>query len=104
MERIVMLIRNVVVENPEDLPEKEVQAYVAEEMAIWQKTGKILGRIVLCLEGNEVVIQSFEQSPIKRTRRITGYLSTVDKFNDAKQRELADRLPHNQEREAVWLV
>lgn len=99
-----MLIGNVLVENPEHLPEKEVQAYVAEETAIWQKAGKILGRVILCLDGNEVVIQSFEQSPIKRTRRITGYLSTVDKFNDAKQRELADRLPHSREREAGSLV
>ncbi len=31
---------------------------------------------------------------IKRVRRITGYLSTVDRFNDAKQAELRDRLPH----------
>ncbi len=31
---------------------------------------------------------------IKRVRRITGYLSTVDRFNDAKQAELYDRLPH----------
>ena len=32
---------------------------------------------------------------IKRVRRITGYLSTVDRFNDAKQAELHDRLPHS---------
>lgn len=31
---------------------------------------------------------------IKRVRRITGYLSTVDRFNDAKQAELRDRVPH----------
>lgn len=31
---------------------------------------------------------------IRRVRRITGYLSTVDRFNDAKKRELADRKPH----------
>lgn len=31
---------------------------------------------------------------IKRVRRITGYLSTVDRFNDAKQAELHDRIPH----------
>lgn len=98
-----MLIGNVLVENPEQLPEKEVETYVNEERAIWQKTGKTLGRVILRLDGNEVVIQSFEQSPIKRTRRITGYLSTVDKFNDAKRQELADRLPHSREREAMRL-
>ncbi len=31
---------------------------------------------------------------IKRVRRITGYLSTVDRFNDAKQAELRDRKFH----------
>ncbi len=31
---------------------------------------------------------------IRRVRRITGYLSTVDRFNDAKKKELAERKPH----------
>lgn len=31
---------------------------------------------------------------IRRVRRITGYLSTVDRFNDSKQAELADRVVH----------
>ncbi len=31
---------------------------------------------------------------IRRIRRITGYLSTVDRFNDAKQAELKDRCKH----------
>jgi ribonucleoside-triphosphate reductase len=30
-------------------------------------------------------------SDIRRIRRITGYLSTVDRFNDAKRAELKDR-------------
>lgn len=32
------------------------------------------------------------KSAIRRVRRITGYLSTVDRFNDAKCRELKDRV------------
>ena len=32
--------------------------------------------------------------PIRRIRRITGYFSTVDRFNDAKKAELRDRVPH----------
>lgn len=31
---------------------------------------------------------------IRRIRRITGYLSTIDRFNDAKQAELKDRTVH----------
>ncbi|MHB1420458.1 MAG: anaerobic ribonucleoside-triphosphate reductase [Bacillota bacterium] len=33
-------------------------------------------------------------SSVRRVRRITGYLSTVDRFNDAKQAELRDRKSH----------
>ncbi|MRS03805.1 anaerobic ribonucleoside-triphosphate reductase, partial [bacterium] len=33
-------------------------------------------------------------SDIRKIRRITGYLSTVDRFNDAKKAELADRHAH----------
>ncbi len=33
-------------------------------------------------------------SSIRRIRRITGYLSTVDRFNNAKKAELSDRSPH----------
>jgi len=33
-------------------------------------------------------------SDIRRVRRITGYLSTVDRFNDSKVAELHDRKPH----------
>ena len=31
---------------------------------------------------------------VRRVRRITGYLSTIDRFNDAKRAELADRKAH----------
>ena len=31
---------------------------------------------------------------IRRVRRITGYLSTIDRFNDSKLSELKDRIPH----------
>ncbi len=33
-------------------------------------------------------------SGIRRVRRITGYLSTIDRFNDSKISELGDRVPH----------
>ncbi|MDD2554980.1 MAG: anaerobic ribonucleoside-triphosphate reductase [Syntrophaceticus sp.] len=33
-------------------------------------------------------------SDIRRVRRITGYLSTIDRFNDGKLAELKDRIPH----------
>jgi ribonucleoside-triphosphate reductase (formate) len=33
-------------------------------------------------------------SSIRRVRRITGYLSTVERFNDAKCNELKERVVH----------
>lgn len=37
---------------------------------------------------------SCQSTDIRRVRRITGYLSTVDRFNDAKKAELRDRKSH----------
>ena len=37
---------------------------------------------------------SCESEDISRVRRITGYFSTIDRFNDSKKKELADRKPH----------
>lgn len=54
-----------------------------------------------CIDCNYTGVINKDECPmcgsidIKRVRRITGYLSTVDRFNDAKQAELHDRLPHS---------
>ncbi len=38
----------------------------------------------------------FETEPFQRIRRITGYLvGTLDRFNNAKRSEEADRIKHN---------
>lgn len=43
------------------------------------------------IEGNCPVCSNTD---IRRIRRITGYLSSIDRFNDAKKAELKDRRPH----------
>ena len=58
------------------------------------KRKKVLLAIYLCIEGNEIVVSTNEKSPIKRVRRISGYLAPVDSFNDAKKAELAARVAH----------
>ncbi|AFV11498.1 anaerobic ribonucleoside-triphosphate reductase NrdD [Thermacetogenium phaeum DSM 12270] len=45
---------------------------------------------------NESVCPRCGSSEIRRVRRITGYLSTVDRFNDGKLAELRDRITHFQ--------
>lgn len=53
-----------------------------------------------CLGCNNTGVINEDQCPscsspdINRVRRITGYLSTVERFNDAKQAELKDRKTH----------
>lgn len=73
---------------------QEAEYYIADELQQWKKKGKILGRVILSICGDEIEIKSFEKSPIARIRRITGYLSTEDRFNSSKQAELHDRVSH----------
>jgi hypothetical protein len=89
-----MLVKDVVVEYPSAMTEAEAAQYAEDEMAIWAGMGKQLAQIIIALEGDEVVIRTLERSPIRRVRRITGYLSEVANFNDAKQAELKARVTH----------
>jgi len=89
-----MFIENVLVEMPEAMPVEEVEAYVKEEIDLWKAKGKELAKVMIAVEGEEVVIKAIEKSPIRRIRRITGYLSESLNFNDAKRAELAERINH----------
>lgn len=73
---------------------KEVEMLVYDEVREWAKLGKEIATIELETDGSEVVIQVTEKSPIKRVRRITGYLSNIENFNEAKQAECRDRYKH----------
>lgn len=58
---------------------------------------RIINAVDLKIDGDYVEI-SYEYNivPFERIRRITGYLTgTVDRWNDAKQSELADRVKHS---------
>lgn len=58
---------------------------------------RIINAVDLKIDGDYVEI-SYEYNivPFERIRRITGYLTgTVDRWNDAKQAELADRVKHS---------
>jgi len=89
------IINSVKVTADDGISREEAVHYVEEELSLWKERRKTLGRVeIKLLEDGEVEIKSFEKSSIKRVRRITGYLSTVDRFNDAKRAELADRVTH----------
>ena len=89
-----MIIDGVKIAAEEGITVEEIHAILEEERKLWETKGKELGAMNLTIEGEEIVVKAVERSPIKRIRRITGYLSTDDRFNSAKQSELVDRRPH----------
>lgn len=89
-----MLIDGIKVVADPEITEEEIREIVAEEQQLWQCKGKELAAVQLSVQGDEIEVKAVERSPIKRVRRITGYLSTEDRFNSAKQAELADRCAH----------
>lgn len=72
----------------------EQQAYV-EEMRR-RHPDKIFTEMTLTIEGDEIRVDYvYEPVPFERIRRITGYLvGTLDRFNNAKRREVDDRVKH----------
>ncbi|MHC1761359.1 MAG: anaerobic ribonucleoside-triphosphate reductase [Negativicutes bacterium] len=77
------------------LTHEEIVLFVAEEKHLWESKNKKLGRLELGLDGEEVIVKATEKSPIRRVRRITGYLSSIDNFNEAKVAECTDRAKHS---------
>ena len=92
MEKIV--IDGVVIERDERIELEEAMQYLADEQEEWKVSGKELARIELILDGDMVIVKAVEKSPVKRVRRITGYLSNMENFNDGKKAELAERYKH----------
>lgn len=79
---------------PEGLTEDEFQTICADEVEIWKAKQRAISSIDISVDGNELVVFTREKSPIKRLRRITGYLSDLTSFNDAKKAEEAQRYKH----------
>lgn len=71
--------------------EEESRALVSEEKARAGQVGKIVTKICITADGDELIVESTTTPPIRRIRRITGYLSSTDRWNDGKLAELRDR-------------
>jgi len=76
------------------MTDEEMKQYVEQEIEIWKNKKKYILRIDIYLDDEEIVIKAQEKSPIKRVRRITGYLSEITNFNSSKRAELAVREVH----------
>lgn len=74
-----------------EIAEAQIREILEEEKARFAARGKKLARVELTADGDEIIVRATELSPIKRVRRITGYLAPTDSWNAAKQAELRDR-------------
>ena len=76
------------------IDQKEIDAYIAYGRKKYP--GKSIIAMDVTLDGDFVDLKyQFSPQPFERIRRITGYLvGTLDRFNDAKRAEEADRVKH----------
>ncbi|MEG6510588.1 anaerobic ribonucleoside-triphosphate reductase [Desulforamulus ruminis] len=78
-----------------NLTEKEIESIITEEKGRFASRQKEIAEIEISeINREELEVKTWAQSDIRRVRRITGYLSTVDRFNDAKREELKERVVH----------
>jgi len=75
----------------DDITEQEAKIYATDEIMEWAKKDKLVDAIMIKGFKDYVTIEAHEKSPIRRIRRITGYLSETSNCNAAKLAELKDR-------------
>ncbi len=77
-----------------EISEFEKQAYIDKIKEKYPK--EIITELTITVDGDYVNIEThFAKTPFLRIRRITGYLvGTLDRFNDGKRAEEADRVKH----------
>ena len=85
----------MIIHNPDNIPEKIVQAAIA---MMEQEEGRRVVELSIRRTENPDeygITPVFEKVPFQRIRRITGYLvGDLGRFNDAKRAEVEDRAKH----------
>lgn len=77
---------------PDSMSREEAEEYIREVKPYDEKRHRLI-QLDIKIDGAEVVLEPHYDSVI-RVRRITGYLSTINRFNDAKRAEEAARVAH----------
>lgn len=87
----------------EKLSQEETQAYIDY---LEEKNGRKLEALTIETDGDYVNLNyKLSSVPFERIRRITGYLvGTMDRWNDAKSSEEADRVKHSTVEPAIEKV
>ena len=75
----------------EGISKEEAAVYLKDQLQV--RPHETLLSLDLSLKGDNVIVKPHYDT-IVRVRRITGYLSTLPRFNDAKKAEVADRVCH----------
>lgn len=82
----------VIVENG-TLSEEEVKAY--QDFVRNKYKDEEITLLKIKVDGDSVDLETHKTSQgFQRVRRVTGYLNIVERFNNAKQSEVQDRVPH----------
>ena len=89
---MVLDYEGITVYYPSDMHADEAKEYVKEELRKKVKYPLIRVDINYHADGDLIIRPQYDT--ICRVRRITGYLSTLPKFNDAKKAEARGRVPH----------
>ena len=90
----MIIVDGIKITADEGITSDEIEDIVRHEKNLWRADGKQIATIELKLDGDKTVLIAVEKSPVKRVRRITGDLSNIESFNDAKQAECQDRVSH----------
>ena len=90
------IVVNVTYAQPTEVPisEQEIKAYI--DRGNCHHPGCTVRGLSLTVDGDDIdITYDLSPRPFERIRRITGYLvGTMDRWNDAKTAEEADRVKH----------
>ncbi len=87
--------KNIQITYPDTMSYEEALSYVNEELEL-NPTIKLKELEIQLNSQSDEVILTPKYDTINRVRRITGYLSNLPNFNDAKKAEEHDRIKHMQ--------
>ena len=87
---------NVTLRSDVEIPEDEARAYIERGIERYDGHAERIDHIEAHVDGDDVELSYYPaDGKFERIRRITGYLvGTLDRFNDAKRAEEADRVKH----------
>jgi len=82
------------IKHPASMSWEEILPIMQEEVKLRAHKGWTTDKINIEIDNDHVIIKAWGSGSIQRVRRITGYLSNINNFNDSKIAELDSRVDH----------